>query len=799
MPTIEEYKRRAQQIQNDPSLSPFQKAQMIAALGKQYESTAGNQNLGSAAPAARTASVPSVDTSGASLPTGPSFDPRGLPPPQYSSGSVLAGGTRVQTQGGPGYSSAVAGGIQNGAGVEQSLRDRLPAQTPTQAPGNNLTNPGYTEQAFDYVQNRLLEDPAQAFLTNAAQGTTKPGVGEQYMQQNLGSLDGPGAGEQYWNQVQGQFQSPFAGEQFARQATQNFQANGPASAFYDQAMNQYGDAYMGYNTQNAQGQYGQTSAALANGTAGERGLGQIAGDYGTKGTYSGQNNAAGQYAASQQDMAGGLAGERGLGNLAAQYGSIGQYQGGNNALGQYQANAASGPMAAQSFYDQVGGQYGTMGKYSDPNLAAGQYAQTQQAFGDMPIANFDPYFDRAIQLGTQQYNQGAAGRGVYGSSEALNGVGNIITDLNAQRALKSFDAEMQRTVEQRNRQQLLGEQARMGDLSSLAAFGANLSGLETFGNLANNAGNQTLQQQTMLGNQARSADQTALDAFNSNLRGVDTFANVNNMQGQLQLGRNNSLADMARNADVSATDAFRANLEGASTFANINNMQANQELGRYELLGNQANAADSQATAAQNARTSALNAFAGAAQSADTSQTDRYRATTNAMNQADQTAISRLQTGGDLANNVDNSRRADFDSSMNQARQTDNLGMDRTRLGADIMNTASQNDMSRLNNFMANAGIAEGDRQQRQQKIIDAISGYSQSVQQAIMGALGNAIQGGQADWENSVQTDLAPVLQQAGLSRDQAQQLADTLSAVVQRIPTSSRSTAPSSGKKTK
>jgi hypothetical protein len=785
MATQEElYRQRAEEIKNSNMDLPA-KVQALARLTKAYESQQGNQNLGSAAPAAKQEmggllnDLANSGMSGQS--SGPSrgFDPGGLPPPQYSAGSALSGGTRLPTQGGPGSPPVLAGGIQNGAALAQSLRDRFPQQQPTQAPGNNLTNPGYTEQGFDYIQNRLLEDPAQAFLTNAAQSTQTPSVGEQYMNQNLGSLDGPGYGEQYWNQVQGQFQDPFAGEQFARQATQNFNAQGPASAFYNDAMSQYGDAYMGYNTQNAQNQYGQTSAALANGTRGEQGLGQIAGDYGSKGTYSGQNNAANQYAASQADMAGGLAGERGLGDLAAQYGSIGQYQGGNNALSQYQQNASSGPMAAQQFYDQVGGQYGTMGQYNDTNRAAGQYEQTQQAFGDLPIANFDPFFDRAIQLGTQQYNQGAAGRGVYGSSEALNGVGNIITDLNAQRALKGFDAEMQRAVEQRNRQQLLGEQARAGDLSSLAAFGANLSGLETFGNLANQAGNQTLQQQTMLGNQARSADQTALDAFNSNLRGVDTFANVNNMQGQLQLGRNNALADMARNSDLSATDAFRANLEGATTFANINNQLANQELGRYELLGNQANAADSQATAAQNARTSALNAFAGAAQSADAAETNRYQASTNAMNAADQTQLDRLRTGGSMANDVDAGRRSDYEASMGQARNAAQLGMDRTRLGADLMNTASQNDMQRLNSFMQNAGIAEGDRQQRMQKTIDAISGYSQDVQQAIMGALGQGISAGQADWENSVQAELAPVLQQAGLSRDRAQQLVDTLTAI--------------------
>lgn len=572
-------------------------------------------------------------------------------------------------------------------------RGILPAPTqapPTQAPGNNFTNPGYTEQGFEHVQNRLLEDPASAFLQNAANGTKTPSQGENYMNQNLGSLDGPGQGEQYWNQVQGQFQNPMAGEQFARQATQNFGAQGPASAFYDQSMGQY-DQFTGFQgAGNTQGQYGQSSAELAGGSQGEQGLGQIAG----------------------------------------QYGNIGQYNGANNAQGQYQQNAASGPLGAQSFYDQVGGSYGSMGQYSDPNLAAGQYAQTQQSFGAMPTADSaDPFYDRAIQLGTQKYNSQAAGRGVYGSSDALSGVGNIITDLNAQRAQNQFGNEMSIAQENRARQQLLGEQARMGDLSSLAGFGANLSGLETFGNLANNAGQQTLGQQTMLGNQARQAD-------------------------------------------LSQSDAFNNNLAGASTFANINNQLASQSLDRNRLLGDLADRADSQALGAQNSNIAGLNAFGNIASSADSAETNRYQASTNAMNQADQTGIDRMRTGADIAFAGDANNRANYDSSMNQARNSANLGMDRTRLGADLMNTASQNDLSRLDSFMNNARTAEGDRQSRNKTTADAISGYSKQVQSTITDALSGFTDKGQGDWESYAQASLLPALQEFGLDQKQIDQI---------------------------
>lgn len=556
---------------------------------------------------------------------------------------------------------------------------------PMQNPGNNLTNPGYDEQAFLYTQNRYLEDPAAGMLGDQYQNLQKPQQGEDFMNQNLGTLMGPGQGDQYWNQVQGQYMNPMAGEQFARQATQNFAAQGPASAFYNNAMGQY-DQFTGYSgPQNTQGQYGQSSASLAGGTAGERGLGQLAG----------------------------------------QYGSIGQYQGGNQAASQYQQNAASGPLAAQSFYDQVGGSYGSMGQYSDPNLAAGQYAQTQQAFGDLPIANFDPFFDRAIQLGTQDYNRQAAGRGVYGSSEALSDVGNIVTDLNAQRALKGFDAEMQRAQEQRARQELLGNQARMGDLSSLAAFGANLSGLETYGNLANNAGNQTLNQQTMLGNQARNADLTALDAFNSNLRGVDTFANVNNMAGNLELGRN-------------------------------------------ELLGNLANMADSQALGAQEANIAGLSAFGNIASNADSAEARRYESTTNAMNQADRTALDRMNSGADVAFRSDDTRRANYDSSMRTAEAASRLGMDRTKTSADIANTLSNNDLSRLDSFNRAASGAEGSRQGRLNSRITAEQNRTNAMQNTLSSAYNAFLQGDQAAWENSFNATLAPYLQEAGYSQQE-------------------------------
>lgn len=386
--------------------------------------------------------------------------------------------------------------------------DLTPPST-LQAPGQNMANPGYSEQGLEATQNRLLEDPYAGQMQNQYQQTQAPSGGEQFLNNGLGSLQGPGQGDQYWSQVSGQFQDPFAGEQFTRNATQNMQAQGPASAFFDQAQQQY-DQFTGY-------------------------------------------------------------------------------QGPQNAQGQYDANAASGPNSAQSFYDQAQGDYDTRGTYDDPNRAAGQYEQTQQAFGDMPIANFDPFYDRARQLGVQSYNQNAAGRGVYGSSESLSGVGNVITDIEAQRANRSFDAEMQRAQEQRARQQLLGEQARAGDLSGVAAFGANLAGTETYGNLANAAAGQTTAQQTMLGNQANAADMRSQDAQNSNIEGIKTYGGLANNADSNESQRYRDSTSAMRDADRSTLDRLGAGADAAFRVDEGNRADYATEAG---AAGNAANIGD---------------------------------------------------------------------------------------------------------------------------------------------------------------------------------------------------------------
>ncbi len=476
-----------------------------------------------------------------------------LAPSGYT--SPMLGGSRQNATGGR------AGGAVTAAGIQRPTSGQFAApadQSPIQNPGNNMTNPGYDEQAFLYTQNRYLEDPAAGMLKDQYGNLQNPTQGENYINQNLGTLDGPGQGDQYWNQVQGQFTNPMAGEQFARQATQNFGAQGPASAFYNQSMGQYDD-FTGYSgPQNAQGQYGQSSASLANGTQGEQGLGQLA------------------------------------------------------------------------------GQYGSIGQYGDPNLAAGQYAQTQGAFGAMPIANFDPFYDRARQLGVQSYNQDAAGRGVYGSSEALSGVGNVITDIEAQRANRSFDAEMQRAQEQRARQELLGNQARMGDLSSLAAFGANLSGVETFGNLNNQLASQELGRNELLGNMANNADSQALGAQNANIAGLNAFGNIASNADSAEARRYESTTTAMNNADRTGLDRMKAGADIADMVDD-------------------------------NAR-SDFDSSTGAAFNAANLATGRMGKSADIANQISQNDLNRLDSFNNQASGAEGSRQARMQQTMNDVR-----------------------------------------------------------------------------------------------------------------------------------
>lgn len=456
--------------------------------------------------------------------------------------------------------------------------------SPLQDPGNNMVNQGYGEQALNYTQNRLLEDPYANQMQGQFQNTQTPSQGEQYQNQNLGTLNGPGQGDQYWNQQQGQFNDPFAGENFTRQATQNFSPTGAAGAFNDQAQQQYGQMTGFTGAGNTQGQYGQTSSDLAGGTQGEQGLGQIA------------------------------------------------------------------------------GQYDSQGRYTDPNLAAGQYQQTQGAFGDLPIANFDPFYDRAEQLGVQNYNRQAAGRGVYGSSEALSGVGNVVTDIEAQRANRSFDAEMQRAQEQRARQELLGNQARMGDLSGQGAFQANLSGAQTYAGINNMQANQQLARNELLGNQANAADTQALGAQNANISGMSALGNIAGQADTAQTNRFNAATGAMSQADRDQL----ARVQGGADIAFRGDENARQDYTASQNAANQAaqTGLDRTRLGADIAATASgqdlqrLNAFNNQSQGAENQRQNRVQSQVNAVSNQTNQALNSI---GEDVSKLTSMSQADFD------------------------------------------------------------------------------------------------------------------------------------------
>ncbi len=494
------------------------------------------------------------------------------------------------------------------------------------APGTQPLAPGGAPRPPTAASNSPLQDPGNNMVNQ--------GYGEQALNLTQNRLlNDPAAG-----QLQTQYNNantPTQGQDYQHQNLGTLDGPGQGDQQWNQVKGQFNSPFAGEQfTREAAQNFSPTGAAGAFNTGAQARSDQFT-------NFQGPGNSQSQLGTSQQQLANGTQGEQGLGAIA--------------------------------------GQYDSQGKFTDPNLAAGQYAQTQGAFGDLPIANFDPFYDRASQLGVQNYNRQAAGRGVYGSSEALSGVGNVITDIEAQRANRSFDAEMQRTQEQRARQQLLGEQARQGDLSAQGAFAQNLQGATTYGNL-------------------------------------------NEAQGKLEIERNQTLGQMANNAD-------------------------------------------SQALGAQNSNISGLNALGSAAQAADTAETSRFNASTGAMNAADQTQQTRLNSGVTNALNVDANTRNDFTASQNAAQASAQTDQNQTRLAADIANQASQNDLNRINAFNNTAQGAEGQRQARQiQKMADQFK-LNDQVQESISGALESASKYGADGFDAFVKAEIAPALQDAGLS----------------------------------
>jgi hypothetical protein len=142
------------------------------------------------------------------------------------------------------------------------------------------------------------------------------------------------------------------------------------------------------------------------------------------------------------------------------------------------------PGEGQQYWNQVQGQFNEQGQYNNPNLAAESYQRTVQNLPGSIQPTFDSAFDRASEKAVGLANSQASARGAYGSSAALNGVNSVISDIEAARANRHGDFALQDSANQRAWLDSAAGQGRSADLSSLGAFGANLDGLRSFGDMA---------------------------------------------------------------------------------------------------------------------------------------------------------------------------------------------------------------------------------------------------------------------------------------------------------------------------
>jgi hypothetical protein len=155
-------------------------------------------------------------------------------------------------------------------------------------------------------------------------------------------------------------------------------------------------------------------------------------------------------------------------------------------------NSFASPGQGQQYWNQVQGSFNGQGQYNGPNLAAESYNRTVQNLPGSLQPQFDQAYDRALEKGVGTANAQAAARGQYGSSHALNNVGNVIADVEAARANRASEFALQDSQNQANWMGLAGQQGRSADLSEMGGFGTNLSGLNTFGDLAFRAEGQDL-------------------------------------------------------------------------------------------------------------------------------------------------------------------------------------------------------------------------------------------------------------------------------------------------------------------
>jgi hypothetical protein len=182
-----------------------------------------------------------------------------------------------------------------------------------------------------------------------------------------------------------------------------------------------------------------------------------------------------------------------------------------------------------------------------PQGAGSQFwTQVQGSFNkafESKQPQFDAYYDRARDKAAGAANAQAAARGVYGSSQALNNVGNVIADVEAQRAKAGTDFML---ADANNQRQMLG----------------------TYGNLAFGAGGENQQY-----------DQQALNRLNSGFNAAMQAQNLRDNRLQNMFGnvfaQQNQLVPWAQGQYAGMFDADQ-NIFGAGQDAYLGQAQQNQ-------------------------------------------------------------------------------------------------------------------------------------------------------------------------------------------------------------------------------
>ena len=176
--------------------------------------------------------------------------------------------------------------------------------------------------------------------------------------------------------------------------------------------------------------------------------------------------------------------------------------------------------------------WGLIGEFSDPNNRVQGTNNSQDWFGrfsgSMPSISAEPgfgaYFDNAKNRAAESINQAMAARGAYGSSAANDQTSRAFTDLDAQRALKEADYNLQRLAEQRAWEGLGGQLAGAADSQGNNLVGQEQSWVDLLSRMGIDASRLGLDRTNAGADAARAA------TADERTRGQDYFAN------QLALG-----------------------------------------------------------------------------------------------------------------------------------------------------------------------------------------------------------------------------------------------------------------------